>query len=64
MDYDRPFLSETGYRSFLGIYADPVPGMLPDEFAHEVVQSYVARALKGKLLAIAPDYCRSAEGAS
>jgi len=23
VDYDRPFLSQTGYRSFLGIYADP-----------------------------------------
>lgn len=30
---DRAFFSETGYRSFLGIYADAVPGLTPDIFA-------------------------------
>lgn len=56
VDHDRPFLSPTGYRSFLGVYADPVPGMMPDEFTRKVVESYVARDLKGRLVAIEPRY--------
>lgn len=51
---DKPFLSDTGYRSFLGIYADPMPDMLPDMFAAEVIASYVKRELKGKLRTIKP----------
>ena len=29
VDRSRPFLSETGYRSFLGIHAEIVPGLTP-----------------------------------
>ena len=56
VDYDRPFLSPTGYRSFLGIHADPQPGLTPDAFTREVIDAYVERELKGKLLPIAPRY--------
>lgn len=56
VEYDRPFLSETGYRSFLGIRADPVPGLLPDEFALKVVAGYVEKELRGRLPAIAARY--------
>lgn len=49
---DRPFLSATGYRSFLGLHADPVPALLPDEFAAKVIANYVARERKGRLAAI------------
>lgn len=52
VDYDRPFLSETGYRSFLGIHADPVPGLTPDEFVRKVVTAYIERDLNGKLVTI------------
>lgn len=52
MDCERHFLSESGYRSFLGIPADPQPGLTPDTFAREVIAAYVARELKGQLLAI------------
>lgn len=62
VDPDRPFLSETGYRSFLGIYAAPVSGLLPDEFALKVIETHVARDLKGRLLAIEPRY-RKEKGA-
>jgi hypothetical protein len=43
----RPFLSETGHRSFLGFHTDPQPGLAPDAFAHEVITAYVARELRG-----------------
>lgn len=55
-DPDRPFLSSTGYRSFLGIGAAPVAGLLPDEFASKVIAAHVAQELKGKLLAIDARY--------
>ncbi len=63
VDYDKPFLSETGYRSFLGIHAEPVPGLLPDEFAAKVIAAHVARDLKGKLRAVKPPYRPQAAGA-
>lgn len=54
VDFDKPFLSETGYRSFLGLHADPVAGLLPDEFAAKVIAAYVARECKGRLVSIKP----------
>jgi hypothetical protein len=45
---DLPFLSETGYRSFLGVHADPVPGLAPQVFVREILAAYVARELKGR----------------
>jgi len=56
VDFDRPFLSETGYRSFLGIHADLEPNLTPDVFTHEVIAAYVERELKGKLVTIAERY--------
>lgn len=56
VDRAKPFLSETGYRSFLGIHADPHPGMTPDSFAAMVIETYVERELHGKLLRIDPRY--------
>ncbi|MEM9764277.1 MAG: hypothetical protein AAF968_17530 [Pseudomonadota bacterium] len=47
--WDRPFLSATGYRSFLGIHADAAPGLTPDVFARMIVERYVADALGGTL---------------
>ncbi|MEM6942646.1 MAG: hypothetical protein AAF565_02715 [Pseudomonadota bacterium] len=55
VDQDRPFISETGYRRFLGIGGDPVPGLIPETFATAVNERYVATDLKGKLRNI----CRS-----
>jgi hypothetical protein len=56
VDYLRPFISETGYRSFLGIHADPAPGLTPDTFAQKIVAAHIKGELKGKLLAIEPRY--------
>ena len=56
VEMDKPFISETGYRSFLGIHAEPVAGLTPDGFAAKVITAHVARHLKGKLVAIDEQY--------
>lgn len=60
VDWLAPFLSPTGYRSFLGIHADPQPNLLPDEFTGKVITRYVRGELKGKLVDIGRDYCERA----
>lgn len=56
VDPTKPFLSKTGYRRFLGIHADPRPGMTPEAFTAMVIETYVERELHGKLLRIHPRY--------
>ncbi|MCI0599889.1 MAG: hypothetical protein L0Y60_10270 [Beijerinckiaceae bacterium] len=56
VDRDRPFLSETGFRSFLGVSGDLVPGLTPGEFARAAIAAYVDRELKGRLTKIEPRY--------
>lgn len=60
---DRPFLSETGYRSFLGIHAEPVAGLTPDQFAARVIEAFVGHDLKGRLKAIEPRWRERREDA-
>lgn len=57
VDWDKPFLSETGYRSFLGCGGGLAPRFTPDTFAAEIVAAYVRRDLKGRLLTIEKKYC-------
>lgn len=49
VDFDKPFLSETGNRSFLGVGGMLVAGFTPDLFAAAIIESHVRKALKGKL---------------
>lgn len=63
VDPDRPFISETGYRSFLGIHAAPVPDLTPDRFAAKVIAAHIDRELNGRLRAIDPQYRERREGA-
>ena len=56
VDYDKPFLSETGFRSFIGYRADLEAGMTVDVFAKSLIEYHVKNALKGKLLAIEQKY--------
>jgi hypothetical protein len=56
VDWNAPFLSETGYRSFLGLSGTLMAGMTPDAFAREAVSAHIARDLKGKLRTIKPEY--------
>jgi hypothetical protein len=56
VEWGKPFLSETGYRSFIGLRGGLQPGMTPDSFAREIIALRVSRELKGKLVAIKPEY--------
>jgi hypothetical protein len=56
VDYQRPFISETGYRSFIGCQADVVAGITPDEFARETIEAHILRDCKGKLRKIDRSY--------
>lgn len=51
----KPFLSDTGYRSFLGSGGGVLePGYTPDTFAAGIVAAYVEDDLKGRLRRIVP----------
>ncbi|MBO6816381.1 MAG: hypothetical protein JJ891_16110 [Rhizobiaceae bacterium] len=52
VDWARPFISETGYRSFLGCSVMPQEGMTPKDFVGMVIADYIDTELKGKLVAI------------
>ena len=41
VDRDRPFLSETGFRSFLGVSGHLVPGLTPGGIVRAVIASHV-----------------------
>jgi hypothetical protein len=60
VDRSAPFLSETGYRSFLGVHAAPAANLTPDAFVAMVIDDYVRRHLKGRLLTIKE--CRAGDG--
>ena len=64
VEWDRPFLSETGYRSFVGLYAPLEPDFAPDSFAAEVITAHVQRELKGRLVTLQPGYRRAQDDAS
>ncbi len=54
VDKTKPFLSETGYRSFLGFGGPLRAGHTPDTFVQAVIADYVDRSLRGRLLKIVP----------
>ncbi|TAJ81857.1 hypothetical protein [Reyranella sp.] len=55
VEKNKPFLSDTGYRSFLGVNSLSLePGITPDAFAEGVIAAFVDRQLKGKLKKIVP----------
>ena len=56
VDYDKPFISETGYRSFIGVFAPPEPGVTPEDFAKGVIRGYLKREHKGKPYKIEQGY--------
>jgi len=56
VDWEKPFLSETGYRSFLGVGGALEPGYTVERFCAAIIDAYVTRELKGKLRMIAPQY--------
>lgn len=56
VDRTKPFLSETGYRSFLGASVAPEVGMTTAAFVRRVVELHVAHELNGKLLSIGDQF--------
>lgn len=46
-DPSAPFISHTGYRSFLGCAVPPEQGMTPDRFAERVIEAHIANHLRG-----------------
>lgn len=59
VDLDRPFISETDYRSFLGYHVGVEPGIAPEQLVPRVIRAHIANkkyGLKGKLVAIKPEY--------
>ena len=56
VDTETPFLSETGYRSFLGVTVPSEKGMTVDVFVRRVIEAHVQQELKGKLLRIDPQW--------
>lgn len=48
-DPSKPFLSGTGYRSFLGVTVPPEIGMTTERFVQRVVAAHVETELNGKL---------------
>jgi hypothetical protein len=55
-DLWRPFISETGFRSFLAAPVRMTPGMTTAEFAERAIADHIAGELKGKLRPIDPRY--------
>jgi hypothetical protein len=56
VEFEKPFLSETGYRSFIGLHGELLAGETPDAFALRAISSHVARELKGRLRSIRPEH--------
>lgn len=53
VDPAKPFISETGYRSFLGIYSPPAAGIAPEAHVCRVIEACIAQDLRGRLTGIA-----------
>jgi len=53
---EKPFISETGYRSFLGVHAELVPGLTPDTFVCEVIAAHIKGPCRGKLRSVTEEY--------
>lgn len=53
---EKPFFSETGFRSFIGVHAASTPGLTPDVFAREVIASHIKQECKGRLRPVKEEY--------
>ncbi len=52
VDWDKPFKTETGYRSFLGVGMEPKAGLNPREFAQRMIFDFIEDEPSGRLKAI------------
>lgn len=60
VEMNRPFLSDTAFRSFLGCRIEDAHGCTFYAFAVTVMRSHIARELEGKLSPIQPRYRQGA----
>lgn len=58
VDWEKPFLSHTGYRSFLGVCIDMKPDLATDAFVEYVLNTYLRDELGGALEPIDARYRR------
>ena len=63
VDWQQPFISETGYRSFLSGSGEPVPGLTPAAYVEQCILAHVRGELHGGLVAIEPRYRDGPEAA-
>jgi hypothetical protein len=56
VDLDRPFVSPTGYRSWISGTHSLIADATPDVIAKLCIESYVAKEMKGRLVAIEPKW--------
>jgi hypothetical protein len=56
LEPEKPFISETGYRSFLGVHAELVPGLTPDALVREVIAAHINGPCRGKLRPVMDEY--------
>ena len=56
VDPSKPFLSETGYRSFLGVSVAAETGMNVEGFVRRVIEVYVTDVLNGRLRRVSKEY--------
>lgn len=56
VDWDKPFISETGYRSFLSHSYDWRDRSLPQDFVRESIEHHIDTELKGRLTPILDRY--------
>lgn len=52
IDWDRPFISETGYRSFLGCVIEIAPNIAPDAFCARIIKAHISQEFDGRLVTI------------
>jgi len=56
VDKSKPFLSNTGYRSFLGCSVEAETGLTVDTFVTRVLTQHIEAELRGKLVAISTQF--------
>lgn len=56
VDKSQPFISDTGFRSFMGCHMEPEPGFTPDMFVCRIVNAYIQQDLKGKLTQVSEQF--------
>lgn len=52
VDRRKPFISETGFRSFLGARTELTPGLTTEEFVARVIRSHITHEQRGKLFTV------------